>query len=254
MKKITVYLLCLMLCTALLSACSLKRIGDVNTTETEAATTEEQSTERKTETEAPTETVADTKKNEEIPLPVGIYDMTYCDFGTREEYTLVPDFQDDGGLGRDICVMAVFPSDKPKLEGQYFRYIWDKAVEENPEVRGKKIGYFLEFSTPVRNYKKTILRPSDITDEYWDYLEMYIYDDVNQEVTAWHSHLLDNEITPETFVTSFKLTAGEKIGDVSDIRLTAFLYSSEKDFDSLGNYTGISKFTSNIEWLKSRAK
>lgn len=128
------------------------------------------------------------------------------------------------------------------------------AVSENPGSAGKKIGYLLEYTTPEGNLSNLILRPSDISDKYWDFIEVYIYDDVNQDVTAWHSHLLDEEINDETLVTSFKITAGERISEVSDMRLTAFLYSPDKADEIDSAYIQRHGYTVNVNWYPGRAE
>lgn len=255
MKSYFTRLLCIAASVAMLASCSVRRINETDAGKDSPAVTEPKTdiqTAAAPEVTQPAETEAPAEDGEKA-LPIGIYDMTYCDFGVREEYTLQKDFQDDGALGRDLCVMAIFPSNENVLSGQYFLYIWQDAISKNPDAAGMKIGYFLEYSTPEGKYENVILRPSDITDKFWDYLEIYIYDDVNQDVNAWHSHLLDSEITDETLVTSFKLTAGAKIADVADIKLMAFLYSSDSDFDENGMYKGKNSYTVNIAWDKSRA-
>lgn len=250
MKRLTV--LILIFSTLLLSSCSIRKIDQPDVTTDGVAQTESTA---QTQTEAPasqnTESV--TQAVEDAPS-VGIYHMTYCDFGTKEVYELQTDFQDDSSLGRDLCVFAVFPSQKAELSGQYFKYIWEDAVSDNPESSGMKVGYLLEYSTPVGDYSRIILRPADITEEYWDFLEVYIYDDVNQDVTAWHSHLLDEEITDETLVTSFKITAGERIGEVSDITLTAFLYRADNADSVDMKYIEHNGYTVNVAWDPARVK
>ena len=246
----------LLLVCILLSSCSVRKIDDGSKPAENTGVLSSEASVTDTVSGGETETVTQTETElpEEEILPVGIYDMTYCDFGTLEEYELQKDYQDDGSGGRDICVFAVFPSQKQKLSGQYFLYIWQDAVSENPGSAGKKIGYLLEYTTPEGNLSNLILRPSDISDKYWDFIEVYIYDDVNQDVTAWHSHLLDEEINDETLVTSFKITAGERISEVSDMRLTAFLYSPDKADEIDSAYIQRHGYTVNVNWYPGRAE
>lgn len=238
MKKFS--LVILIIIAVLISSCSLRKIEDADTMT--SALTQTETTQTAITAEI---TSVETKVEEEV-LPIGIYNMTYCSFGTREVYELQTDFKDDQSLGRDLCVFAVFPSQEKELSGQYFKYIWEDAIKANPEAEKMKIGYFFEYMTPEGKYAETILRPSDISEDFWDYIEVYIYDDVNQDVTAWHSHLLDNQITDETLVTSFKITAGAKIADVSEMRLTAFLYSPDKADSIDMSYIARHGYTVNI--------
>ena len=89
----------------------------------------------------------------------------------------------------------------------------------------------------------TVKKPSD-TGSIFTYVELYLYDDVHQPDGAWYSHLLDEQVTDETLMTSIKVTTGEKIDEVQSIYLTVFTYESNSDFDKGtgryigGNYTG----------------
>lgn len=240
----------LIICAMLLSSCSVRKVDGDETLIAEESTFEQTEAVTKVETGS---TATETEALEEV-LPIGIYNMTYCDFGTREVYELQEDFQDDGTLGRDLCVFAIFPSREQELSGQYFKYIWEDAVAANPDSAEMKVGYFFEYTTPEGNYAKTILRPADITEEYWDFIEVYIYDDVNQDVNAWHSHLLEEQMTDETLITSFKITAGARIAEVSDIRLTAFLYSPDRADEIDANYIERHGYTVNVDWYPGRAK
>ena len=70
-------------------------------------------------------------------------------------------------------------------------------------------------------------------------LKNYLYDDINQVQGEWYSHLLQSEVTDKTRMTSIKFTAGQDIDKVGDtIKLTAFVYNSDGDFDASGNYKG----------------
>ena len=76
----------------------------------------------------------------------------------------------------------------------------------------------------------------------------YLYDDINQVQGEWYSHLLQSEVTDKTRMTSIKFTAGQDIDKVGDtIKLTAFVYNSDDDFDASGNYKGNVSYTVTIK-------
>ena len=63
------------------------------------------------------------------------------------------------------------------------------------------------------NIKKTILRPKD-TEEFYDYLEVYLYDDYHR-TGGWYSHTTDSEFNDNTLLTSIKLTAGKNVSEIT---------------------------------------
>ena len=108
-----------------------------------------------------------------------------------------------------------------------------------------RIGYIINFSTTESNINKTIISPKDTT-EFYDYLEVYLYDDYHRN-GGWYSHTTEEEFNSETLLTSIKLTAGEKVNEItSDITLTVFTYD-EDDFDENNNYRGNSKYTITVK-------
>lgn len=95
-----------------------------------------------------------------------------------------------------------------------------------------RLGYVVDFKLKDgQEIKQTITGPDDVFG-YRNYLECYLYDDVNQIQGNWYSHLLNTEVTDKTVMTSIKLTAGTDIALVGDtIKVSAFVYNSDKDFD-----------------------
>lgn len=82
-----------------------------------------------------------------------------------------------------------------------------------------------------------MLKPSDAL-SFFDYLEIYLYDDIHQTPGAWYTHLEDKDMLESTIISSIKLTSGSKISEVGDITLTAFLYQGDQCFDAQGQYFG----------------
>ena len=121
--------------------------------------------------------------------------------------------------------------------GNSFAEMWENAWNSHGRNPGAKIGFHIEFQLKSgETVSQTLLKPSD-SREFYDYLEIYMYDDVHQS-GGWYTHLEDDDMEEETIITSIKLTSGSKIKQVGDIFLTAFIYNSDTCFDSQGNYIG----------------
>lgn len=151
---------------------------------------------------------------------------------------LITEYTGPWTVGKDILSIDVFAADEPKISADTFSVVWKEYWERYEEAYDYKIGYMLEFDTQSEGtIKRTILEPDDIYG-FLDYIEVYIYDDVNVPPNTWYSHLLQEQITEKTYVTSIKLTCGKRIDEVSNISLTAFVYKGEEDFDEQGNYVG----------------
>ena len=240
MKRSTI-VLCILVSLLVFTSCGVKRISknDSDKSESVSQTTaivDENSTESLTNaltygTEKESESQSDFTVSPSIPA--GIYNMVYSEGGIREDYELLKSYKDDSTHGRDLCVLGCFPSTEEKLSGKNMGEIWDNCIQSNSLSDNVRSGYLLEFDTPSGKCEKLIIRPSDITAYYWEYIETYIYDDIHQKPGEWYSHLLDNQFTDETIITSVKITAGEKIRDVTAITLTVFMYEIS-DRDSIG--------------------
>ena len=172
------------------------------------------------------------------PDKVGIY--IPADDGTKAR-KWIAEFRSARSPKTDIDCFEIFASQDSRLEGGSFSSIWSSVWEAFDGWQSAKIGYHLRFRlTDGTEISKTILKPSDAA-SFYDYLEVYIYDDVHQ--TGWYSHLEDSDIKAETVMTSIKLHCGSLIAQVGDIELTAFIYNGEDCFDSEGNYIGAVKQT-----------
>jgi len=78
--------------------------------------------------------------------------------------------------------------------------------------------------------------------DIFDYVQLYLYDDVHKEIGAWYSHVTEEEYNEDTLLTSIKLTASTNIDKIiSNITVIAFSYD-EDDFDEEGFYRGKSKW------------
>lgn len=164
---------------------------------------------------------------------IGIYCNT-----VEGDRPLVTTWDEPWVTKKDIAEFGIFPTNEPTLPNTTLRNIWTPMWNEFPDHEKCKIGYKLEINLKTGwKYSKVIKNPDDVN-RFMEYIEVYMYDDIRQIPGNWYSHLLMEEINEETIVTSFKLTAGSNVEAVSRIRLTAFVYQSEKDFDENGEYIG----------------
>ena len=168
------------------------------------------------------------------PNVVGIY-IPATD-GTRNRVRIT-EFSSVRTAKTDIDCFEILASREEICAGKSFAGIWNDAWAQHENTEGPKIGFIIHFSLPGGQYVHTqILKPSDTLD-FYEYLEIYLYDDIHQD-GGWYTHLEDKDMTEETIISSIKLTSGSKISQVGDISLTAFLYQGDDCFDSKGEYIG----------------
>ena len=166
---------------------------------------------------------------------IGLY-IHGQDLGT---HNLITEYVSNWEKGKDIECFEAFTTTEKSVSGNGFKNTWEPYWNRFADADSCKIGYCLTFTLNSSEvFTKTIKAPTD-TAQYFDYIELYIYDDVHQTQGVWYTHLSESDIKDNTFMTSIKLTAGSKISEVKDIKLSAFTYSSSKDFDPVtGMYIG----------------
>ena len=166
---------------------------------------------------------------------IGLY-IHGQDLGT---HNLITEYVSNWEKGKDIECFEAFTTNEKTVSGNGFKNTWEPYWYKYSDADSCKIGYCLTFTLNSSEVMtKTIKAPTD-TAKYFDYIELYIYDDVHQTQGVWYTHLSPSDIKADTFMTSIKLTAGSKISEVKDIKLSAFTYSSAKDFDPVtGMYIG----------------
>lgn len=238
----------LLLCLALAAFCAgcggegEKPAETTTAPETTAETTLPPETTQPT-TEATTEpTTAPTTEPEVVYIPeispdtVGIY--IPAGDGTRARVR-VTEFSAKRTAKTDIDCFEILASREDRVEGSSFVSIWNTAWDSFEDGADAKIGFHIQFSlTSGEVVSATLLKPSDAA-EFYDYLEIYMYDDIHQTPGAWYTHLSDTNMDEETIISSIKLTSGSKIAEVGDIILTAFVYNGGDCFDTSGNYIGL---------------
>ena len=171
------------------------------------------------------------------PITIGLY----------EDYsTLVKDYYTDKTSLKDLFFSAFYTNDESIVQG-YVKNRFLNYMNNYENVNDYKIGYTISFYVGDEYISKTI---TEITDEYVfnPYFYVYLYDDVNQEIGAWYSHLTKDDVKDYNLFTSIKLYLVEIDKVTSPIELTVFTYDTEDDFDDKGNYRGNSKYTININW------
>lgn len=230
-------LLAFALCAALLAGCGNGEEPPVNLLDQEPVSTTESTPEETTlpeEPTAPEETTVPPTAPEISPDVIGLYIPATDGSRNRNRQYI---FDGKREMGKDIDCFEVLISDQEVVAGSgYVDMFWDCWNNSSPDENAK-IGFHLEFDlADGTQVSQTLLKPSDSRD-FFDYLEIYMYDDVNA-APGWYSHLEDDQMKENTLISSIKLTAGSKIAEVGDIRLTAFVYTGDDCFDANGNYIG----------------
>lgn len=178
------------------------------------------------------------KYKDENPIKLGLYKY----YGRGKNRELIKKYSNNWTYHNDISSFEVFYTNEESINGNYLQDTFKEYLNTYTNIENYKIGYIISFITINGEINKTILSPKD-TEEFFNYLEVYLYDDYHREKGVWYSHTTQEEYNDETLLTSIKLTAGKNISEIiSDISLTAFTYDYD-DFDDYGNYKGISKYT-----------
>ena len=170
------------------------------------------------------------------PIIVGIYE---------NDYRLVKDYYTSNTYGKDLFFTTYYTNDET-IYGGSRKYKWYDYYNKYDDISDYKIGYNISFYVGDEFISKNI---TEITDEYVfnPYFYVYLYDDIHQVDGAWYSHITRDKVNDDTLFTSIKLYLVDSDKITSPITLTAFTYDSD-DFDSDGNYRGISKYSININW------
>lgn len=178
------------------------------------------------------------------PDQIGIY--IPADDGTRSR-KLISDFSSIRTVGKDIDCFEAIASREKVLEGASFAEIWNNSWNDYENTENAHIGFRIRMELDNGEIiSKTLLKPSD-ADEFFEYIEVYMYDDINQTPGAWYTHLSDSDINDDTIISSIKLTAGTNVDMVGDIELTVFVYNDMSNFDELGNYLGAVSYAVEIK-------
>ena len=167
------------------------------------------------------------------PIQLGLY------LNKNNTRTLITTFEGPFTIYKDIVSLEVYYTNETAFNRNQKKF-WNQYYSNYNDIDNYKIGYHITFQVESQKLEATILKPSD-AEKIIDYVIVYLYDDINQN-SGWYDHITEEEMMPETILTSIKLTANSKITDItSPITVTAFTYDND-DFDELGNYRGNSSF------------
>lgn len=137
--------------------------------------------------------------------------------------------------GKDIDCFEALVSDSDQLTGKNFLAIAKETWGTLPDPYAMRIGYTLRYTLDDGSeVSMQILSPKDIT--HTEYVECYLYDDVHSK--GFYTHLSESGMKDDTLITSIKITCGNKIAQVQEMWLGAFLYDSQDKFDADGKYIG----------------
>ena len=171
------------------------------------------------------------------PIKIGLYNYDTQHLLTTYSGPFIKDV--------DVGVFSAFATQDQLLSKGYFQTVWPNYWNKYTQSEKYKIGYQLSFKLKSGETRfERILIPSDVMAQ-WDYIRIYLYDDVHQPLHTWYSHLLMSQMKENTVMTSIKLTGNTKTSDIDGpIQLTVFTYDGEEDFDPLTlQYRGVSSFT-----------
>lgn len=192
------------------------------------------STDEPVETETVTAPIEE-KYVDTNPIKLGIYDS---------KRNLVTKCTNKWTYHKDILEYNIFYTQDTKIDTSRIPICFDKyAALYSEDVSSYRIGFNVKFSIGDTEINKTIISPNDVED-FYDYLEIYLYDGYHRKAGEWYSHTVEEEFNESTLFTGIKLTAGVNVKEItSDIILTTFSYNSSDDFDENGFYRGISSYS-----------
>jgi hypothetical protein len=154
------------------------------------------------------------------------------------------EFRSEWIKGKDIGVFYAYPVEQETVEQLPFMDLFKKYWYVFPSADDYKIGY----SVVIELYNgetidMTIRLPKDSPKDpkayFYQFIEIYVYDNLNRIPGPTFYHLEESSTFNNTIMTSIKLTAGSRSDEVREIRLTAFVFDGDSDFDSVsGKYTG----------------
>jgi len=224
----------------MLAACGGSKKGNDSTKDTAEAPTGQES--MQTQPAEPQTQAPVSIGNEK---PVSIYYMDYSDNSAH----LITSFETPWNDSEDIAYFGIFNTDEPEFTFDSEKYAHLDRWNEPGTDTEYRIGYEISFDADGEHKVITILSPADIarSEDLFDgdvysetvtgYLCVWLYDDVNQaDDVEWYSHVTAGEYNDDTLLTSIKLRLTPEYESVKNLKLKAFSYSSELEFDQDKHY------------------
>lgn len=202
--------------------------------------------EKANETTSDEKEIVEPKKEEKVedkyidnnPIELSFY-MYY---GQNTNRKRLENYQTQFITGQDLCSLEIYYTKDELLDIDTQKNLWNKYYQSYSNINNYKIGYKISFNT-INNgeVSKYILSPKDTYYDLFDFIQIYLYDDINVQDGVWYSHVTEDQYNDNTILTSIKLTGSERTNEIiSDINLEVFTYDDD-DFDEEGNYRGKSK-------------
>ena len=132
---------------------------------------------------------------------------------------------------QDIECFEVFAAREAEISLGRYQSVWPMYWGVFPNAAAYKVGYSLELYFTDGIVQSCLIKGPADTKFFWDFVEIYLYDDVHQKEGVRYSHLTEEDMEEDTLCTSIKLTPGSEIHQVASMKLTAFTYGSESDFN-----------------------
>ena len=175
------------------------------------------------------------EKIEEEKIDIGMYLYT----GSGRD--LIDNYETDFILNQDLVSIEVYNTTISSLSNAKQKDLWYQYYDQYKSLN-PKIAYHIKFSTTDSGIiDKTIYSPSD-TEDIYDYMQIYLYDDINQEDNTFYIHISEDEFNDNTILSSIKLTGSTKTDNInSDIELGAFMYTdiNTDSYDTNNKYSVI---------------
>lgn len=171
------------------------------------------------------------------PIKIGLYQ------GNNGKYKRQDVFNTNLEPIKDIGVFSIILDNKEEVTGKNYKSIYKELSSTYENFSNYKIGYNISCTLKDgKEFNETILKPLKFSDfSFYEYLYIWFYDDINN--SGYYSHIEMDDYNESTVMSSIKLMSSHKCEEIEGpISLTVFTYDLD-DFDELGNYRGISKFT-----------
>lgn len=166
--------------------------------------------------------------NNESEINIGLYK----NYRNGKERELVTEYSTSWKYHQDISSFEVYYTNNELISNDSQIKVFDEYKNNYEDIDYYRIGYKISFKTKNETIEKIIISPKD-TEDFYDYLEIYLYDDYHRS-GGWYSHTIEDEFNENTLLTSIKLTAGKKAEEIiSDITVTAYLYNIADEFNNI---------------------